>query len=233
MMADTRIMSLILFSWLTVVSGYAAGQKSSDATTAGTHWVPVNETDWAVYMDAPAYHFKIAKKYLQDGDKVHAAAELSRGVTFLNFQKDRLVAASREIERLSKRITAGGLTDTSDFNVVVNHALHAIDHRYRMVPVDIGGSTMFGEAHEYHFKKAKKNLEKQDRTVTADEIRQAAAFLKLKAASMGITPWSTVDSAEAALQKLAGNVESGSVKNVAELDKVFTEATSIFRKKKE
>lgn len=101
-----------------------------------------------------------------------------------------------------------------------------------MVPVEVEGTAISDDAFQYHFKKAKEKLKANQNTVTADEIRQASVFLRLKAASMGIKPWTGVDSAGAALQRLAMKVESGKVKNVKDLDEVFKQATSIFVKKK-
>ena len=195
-------------------------------------WVRVDQADWAVYMDAPAYHFSAAKQYLLIGDTVQAATELARGEAFLNFQKKRLSSAQEEIELLKKKVSTGNKTDTSAFNIAVSHALDVIDRKYTMVPMEIDGKVMSMGAPAYHMEKAKQTFKSDDRTVTADEIRRAAVFLRLKAAAMGVTPWSAVDSATIALQQLAMKVELGKVKNVKDLEEVFKSATSIFPEEK-
>jgi hypothetical protein len=231
------IMKDDVFNMISFVSALLIGLFSvttvsarSFSTGKNTTWVPVDESDWAVYMAAPAYHFNCAKEYLQKGDGNSALAELKRGEAFLSFQKNKLSAALSEMEKLRKNIQSRKEYDTLGFNLAVTFALNTVDHKYRMLPVNVNGGSMFGSAHEYHLAKARDSMAKKNITVTAEELRQASAFLKLKAASMGITPWSGVISAGEELEQLAKKVESGNVKNVKEFDAIYAKATSIFGK---
>ena len=208
----------------------ATAAKQTPQPREKTLWVPVDESEWAVYMDAPAYHFDCAKKYLLNGDRKSALAELKRGEAFLSFQKNRLTAALSEMENVRKAIQSSDKRDTLQFNLAVRFALNTINRKYRMLPVDVNGSSMFGSAQEYHLKKARAELTGNHRKVSAEELRQASSFLKLKAASMGITPWSKVDAAGTALEQLATKIETGQVKNVKEFDAIYADATAIFRK---
>ena len=217
------------------VTGVFAGEnpKAKEPGAAAVRWVMVNQADWAVYMNAPAYHFSLAKEYLREGNSAKASMELSRGKTFLAFQRKRLSASLREIDALLKKMEEGAAKDTLRFDAVTSHALNIINEKYTMIPTEVEGTAISDDADSYHFNRAKEKLRADERGVTADEIRKASVFLRLKAAGMGITPWSKVDSAGAALQRLAKKVESGEVKNVKELDAVFDQATTIFRKKNE
>ena len=149
------------------------------------------------------------------------------------YQKKRLSASLREIDALLKKMEEGAIKDTVQFDAVTSHALNVINKKYTMIPTEVEGMAISNDLDTYHFDRAKEKLKADERAVTADEIRKASVFLRLKAAGMGITPWSKVDSAGAALQRLARKVESGEVKNVKDLDEVFQQATSIFEKKKE
>jgi hypothetical protein len=218
-------------SFVVIVCLLTSVVYSAKPASKKTTWTPVDESDWAVYMSAPAYHFDCAKAYLKTGRNKKAAAELERGASFLKFQKERITDAIRQIEFLKKEISAEKSSDTIFFDLVVKQTMSSINMKYRMIPVNVTGNTLFGEAHEYHMHKAKANLKKSNTSVSTDEIRQVAAFIKLKAASMGITPWSEVDSAAAALEQLAVRIETGKVKKESDLDDVYKKATAIFRKK--
>jgi hypothetical protein len=90
-----------------ILSAYSEEQKPSVTTSNAQSglWFPIVETDWVVYMDAPKYHFDLAKEYLQKGEYSKASSELKLGNSFLTFQKDRLSAASKQIEELSNSIS--------------------------------------------------------------------------------------------------------------------------------
>ena len=221
----------LLFIVPSILAGKSTPSKVSD--NPAVQWVMVDQADWGVYMDAPAYHFSLAKQYLLKGNNAKASAELSRGKVFLIYQKKRLSASLREIDALLKKMEEGAIKDTVQFDAVTSHALNVINKKYTMIPTEVEGMAISNDLDTYHFDRAKEKLKADERAVTADEIRKASVFLRLKAAGMGITPWSKVDSAGAALQRLARKVESGEVKNVKDLDEVFQQATSIFEKKKE
>jgi len=227
-----KVPFLIVFCLFLGVLFPINSSPTSTSTSKPIGWTPVDESDWAIYMAAPAYHFKNAQMYFKAGDKKNAMAELSRGKAFLEFQKQRISTAINQIDNLKKDIASAAFSDPTHFNSVVKQTLNIINRKYRMVPIDVGGSTMFGEAHEYHMKKAKESIRNSDQSVSADEIRQVSAFLKLKAASMGIAPWSKVDSVAAALERLAVKVESGKIHKEKDLEDVFKKATSIFRNNK-
>jgi hypothetical protein len=102
-----------------------------------------------------------------------------------------------------------------------------------MVPVDVGATTVFEYAYKDHFNKAKSELQENDRAKAASEITKAASFIRLKAAHMGHVAKADVDSAGNQLKELASKVESGTIKDIKELDKVYQRAISVFSKKKE
>lgn len=218
-----------------ILSAYSAEQKPSAVTSNAQSdlWVPFVEADWAVYMDAPKYHFDLAKEYLQKGEYSKASSELKLGDAFLLFQKNRLSAASKQIEDLSNSISAGKVKESSKLDDVTSNALNVINNKYAMVPVDISATSVFEYAYDYHFDKAKSRLQENDRAGAAYEIRRAASFMRLKAAHMGHVAKADLDSAGNEMKELASKVESGTVKDAKELDKVFQKAMLVFSKKKE
>lgn len=218
-----------------IFSAYSAEPKpSATATNAQSGlWFPIVETDWVVYMDAPKYHFDLAREYLQKGEYSKASSELKLGNSFLLFQKDRLAAASKLVEELSNSMSAGKGKDSSKFNDVTFNALNVINNKYAMVPVDVGATTVFEYAYKYHFDRAKSELQENDRAKAASDITKAASFIRLKAADMGHIANADVDSVGNQLKELASKVESGAVKDAKELDKVLQKAVRIFSNKKE
>ena len=168
------------------------------------------------------------------------------------FQNYRLLAVTKQIKVLSDSVAAGQYKDINKLDAATANAIKIIDDRYAMVPVlvkntsalnidnsytmapvEIKPDSVFEEEYNYHFDNAKSNFQKNDRAGAASEIRKAGSFLRLKAASIGTIAKAELDSAGNELKELASNVESGTVKDVKELDRIFQKAKIIDSKKKE
>jgi hypothetical protein len=216
-------------------SACCAEQKQPEATPRAQSdvWFPMVETDWAVYMDAPSYHFALAKEYLQLKEYSKASSELKLGNSFLIFQKDRLSVISKQVEDLSNSMLTSKGEDTSELNAVTLSALNVINNKYAMVPVDVGATAVFEYSYKYHFDRAKSELGENDRSKAALDIRKAASFMKLKAAYTRHFAKTELDSTVSEMKTLASRVESGTVKDAKELDKAFQKAINVFSKKKE
>jgi hypothetical protein len=184
-------------------------------------------------MDAPEYHFELARDYLQKGDYSKASSELKMGNSFLIFQKNRLTAASKQIEDVSALILAGKQKDITKLEAITAGALNVVVNRYAMVPLDVDASSVFEDAYKYHIDKAKEELGKSNWLRAASEIRKAASFIRLRASSMGIVVSADADSAGNAMNDLASKVENGAVKDGGELEKVFQRVMAAFFNKKE
>jgi hypothetical protein len=219
---------------LVVFSACPAEQKSPAAQSSGkaNAGLQVDESDWAVFMDAPAYHFALAREYLQKGDKSKAAAELKRGNTFLNFEKNRISFAEKQIEALSNGISSGKEKDLAKLDAETSTALNIVNRKYAMIPVEIDATSVFEDAYRYHFDMAKSKLQENDRAGSASELRRVAAFLRLNGAYMGHVANTEMDSAENALKEMASKVESGTVKDVKELEQAFEKAVSVVSRKR-
>ncbi len=100
-----------------------------------------------------------------------------------------------------------------------------------MVPLKIEPTRIFEDAYKYHFEKAKSKLQENDRAAAASEIRKAASFLRLRAAQLRHVAKAELDSAGNELRELASKVESGTVKDVKDLEHVFQKAISVVTKK--
>jgi len=205
------------------------GSMSVTAKERGpVRWFPVDESEWAIYMDAPAYHCRAAGERLKAGDTAAAREELSKARVFLEFQKQHLSESLRAITGLEERLGGAGTGGPAAFDSVISATLNAVGRKYLMVPVDVQNGTFITDAHLYHLEQARKHIEHNKRKEAADEIRRAAAFLKVKGAYMGITPWSKVETSVSALNKLAADIESGKVKEFAALEKAYADATAVF-----
>lgn len=217
-----------------IVSAYAAAPKPFAATSNAESdmRVPIDEADWSVYMDAPKYHFALAREYLQKGEYSKASSELKLGNSFLIFQMNRLSSASKQIEDLSNGLSAGKNKDLNRLDTVTFNAFNIINNKYVMDSVEIDAPKVFEDAYHYHFEKAKLKFQENDHSGAAFEIRRAASFMRLKAAYAGHIAKADFDLTEIELKELASHVESGAVKEAKELDRVFQKAMLVFSKEK-
>ena len=254
-MFSIKFFSIAALGLFVIIFALCSNEQKPTAAMSGApsvSWVPIDENDWAAYKDVPNYHFALAKKYLQKGDYSKASAELKRGNSFLVFENYRLVAVTKQIKALSDSVAAGQYNDINKLDAATANAIKIIDDRYAMIPImvretsalnidnnyvmapiQIKPDSVFEEEYTYHINWAKTNLEENNRSGAASEIRKAGSFLRLKAASLGTFAKNELDSAGNELKKLASNVESGAVKDTQELDRVFQKAKFITSKKKE
>jgi|WetSurMetagenome_2_1015567.scaffolds.fasta_scaffold00656_7 hypothetical protein len=218
-----------------VLSVNAAGEARPAPSSGAAAVAPVNvdESDWTVYMGAPAYHFGRAKEYLEKNEPAKAAAELNRANEFLAHQKSRLTFAEKQVEGLSRELSSGKKESIRKLDSVASVALKIINRKYVMVPLDVEPASVFENAFDYHAEAAKARIVENDRAGSVSEIRKAEAFLKLRAAHMGRMAQAAVDSAENTLKDLAAKVESGAVKETKDLDRAFKKALADVVSKKE
>ncbi len=83
-----------------------------------------------------------------------------------------------------------------------------------------------------HLQKARESFVKKDVKKAGDEIRKAAAFVRLESEAASADVKEGLLDAGQELKKLADNVESGAVKSVKELDDAFARARSAIGKLK-
>ncbi|MBN1980199.1 MAG: hypothetical protein JW795_01625 [Chitinivibrionales bacterium] len=205
------------------------GQKNVSEVSAlkladSTRWVLIDESDWAVFKEAPSYHFNMAQYYLKDGNYAKAAEELRRGNSFLIFLRDRLSAASKAIDRLAENTASGKVKSMSNLAITTSVAVSTIDPRYTMVPVDVGDQAILNDSYWYHFNQSKIKFLENDRMGAAEEIRKGSSYFKFKAfytySQNAMEPRIIV----VELSNLASKVEIGMIENVDEMDEVFNKA---------
>jgi hypothetical protein len=216
-----------------VVAGYCADHTSTVKVAGAVPivLVPVGESDWSVYMEAPNYHFELAREYLKKSDYSKASSELKRGNSFLVFQKNRLLAVSNEIEKLSNRMASSKPQDITRLDSITANALKVLSNKYAMIPLEVSSILVFEEEYEYLFDKAKTNVQGNNRAEAASEIRRAASLIRLKAAHTGNFSAIELDSAENKLLGLASRVASAAVVDVKEMEQIFKKAEFVFKKK--
>jgi len=93
---------------------------------------------------------------------------------------------------------------------------------YVIVEEDI--LTAFVDSPGEHFNKARQNFLKKDYKATAEEIRKGIAFLRLQAARATTEGKKGLINSIAELEKLAGDVEKGTVTSAKTLDHAFAKA---------
>lgn len=220
-MFSIKLASIVAGSLSVFVLSTCSPDKKTSATPATTVKASIPQTDlsdWSVYMEAPAYHFARAKKYLENGDSLNAAAELKRGNTFLVFQTKRLSEESKEIEALSTALSTSNTGTVSKLDSITRTALDVIKNNFAVVPINIDALSVFEDAYKYHYDEAKTKLLKQEFVDAAYEIRRAGSFLRIVKISWPDTLKDALYVAGTELQELAPKVESGSVKDTTELN---------------
>ena len=97
-----------------------------------------------------------------------------------------------------------------------------VDQRTAQVPVEI--LLRFVDEPSHHFGLAREDFLKKDYAQSAAEIRKSAGFVKLEMTRSIGEGQSVLADAAIQLEKLAGNIESGSVKSVDEIDMALARA---------
>lgn len=235
-MRHVRFVGVVqLFTIFLILFSYGAEQKTPESilNVKPIEWAPVDDSDWDIFMDAPAYHFKLAKQYFQKGESSKAASELEMGNAFLNYEKDRIELIVNQIRDLAKKVSMGKEDNINEFDAVTSNALKIIGKKYAMVPISVKASPIFENAYKYHLANAKSKLKENNRAEAASEIKRAAAFLKMKIAQTGKTAQTDIDAMGKDLKKLAEDVENGVVKDAKDIDSAFQKALSGFSKEKQ
>ncbi|MDD5674032.1 MAG: hypothetical protein PHC61_07715, partial [Chitinivibrionales bacterium] len=238
-MVSIKSFSIAAIILSTVVFSADSAEQKPTVKTAGAKseaWTPIDAADWSVWLDAPKYHFALAKEYLKSGDYTKASAELKLGNSFLLFQNYRIAAAAKQIKVLSDNVAAGRFKDLKKLDAATDKVIKIIDNKYAMLPlvdtaapsvtsvpidniyamppVEIRADSLFEKEYTYHSDKAKTKLQENDRTGAASEIRKAGSFLRLKAAHMEHIAKADLDTAGNELKELAAKVEAGTIKDV-------------------
>jgi hypothetical protein len=97
-----------------------------------------------------------------------------------------------------------------------------IDQRMAQVPEEI--LIRFVDEPSHHFGLAREHFLKKDYAKSADEIRKSVGFVKLEMARSSEEGQKALADATIRLEKLAENVENGSVKSVDEIDAALARA---------
>lgn len=205
--------------------------KAAPATMAPHQWIPVEQDVWAVFLEAPEYHFAKAREAATNKDNRTAAAEIREGAKLLRFQAKRLNAAVSDLDGLAKQVSNGKATGDQMDKVLVS-ASKTLDYKEPMVPFAEGEDQLFVESGGYHVKQAKTKLAAKDKSGAAVEIRKAIAFLKIEAAHTGHDITGDLKSALDDMEALAKKVESGTDIAAKDLDQAFARARKSLTSKK-
>jgi len=206
--------------------------KSAPAAKGSHQWVPVDQDVWAVFLEAPEYHFAKARESLANKDAKTAAAEIREGAKLLRFQAKRLDAAVGDLYTLAKQVSAGKVTAGDKMDTVLANANKALDYHEPLVPVAEGDDELLMESGQYHIAQAKTKLSAKDKSGAAAEIRKAIAFVKIEAAHTGHEVSGEMKSALDDMEALAKKAESGADVGTKELDQAFSRALNALHKSK-
>jgi hypothetical protein len=198
--------------------------KPSSAAKAPHQWVSVDQDAWAVFLEAPEYHFAKARESLAAKDPRTAAAEIREGAMLLRFQAKRLDAAVSDLNTVAQEVSTGKVTSGDHLDAVLTNANKTLDYREPLVPYAEGTDQMFFDDSQYHITQAKTKLMSKDNAGAAAEIRKAIAFLKLEAAQSRRDVKSGFKSAINDLETLAKKAESGTEVAAKDLDQSFGKA---------
>jgi len=201
----------------------ASAAEPNLAQPAGVReWIPVEETDWAVFIDAVPLHFDRAKAYLAAKNDKAAAAEIRKARMLLQLREKSIASASEDLETLARDVDRGTIKSDKEMSPVFQRAEQVLDKPQKALPIAEGVSVLLEQENESHFDRAKEDLNKKDAKGAAAEIRKGVVLLKLRAAEAGSKVRQTAATAALDLDSLANKVEQGKVKDVKELEKAFS-----------
>jgi hypothetical protein len=205
------------------VSGHAAAPAPSG------DWLPVDPNVWTLLMDEPQAHLLRAQEDLSNKDTQNAAAEIRMADNFLNIQGIRLAISTKQLGDLANDIESGAITSPKGVDRVFNRAMSVMDHHQSLIPVMTAADTFIIDGVDGHLAQAKIRLAENEEKSAAEDIRRAAAYLKLKAVHAGKETKGELTSSAAELDGSAQQVEAGGTLRAQNLDLAIERARKAVR----
>lgn len=205
--------------------------QPAPAHDAVRDWLVIQDTTYIPVIDDVSRKLAAARTAFLAKDATAAATDVREAAQLLAEQeakvpaseRNRLVAATRELDRLAADLDAGRVNTVEQFDAAYAKALRA-DVVLRHVVIDESVWLQLTDEPQHHFGAAAAAFAKNEYKHAAEEIRKGEAFIELEAIRAGKDGRNALNAAAAELKKLATSVEKGSVKDGKALEAAFAKA---------
>ncbi|MFT5207250.1 MAG: hypothetical protein ACI9CF_000999 [Candidatus Omnitrophota bacterium] len=180
-------------------------------------WVPVAEEVWVVYVDAPSYNLAEASELYGKKQYEAAASRVGRSERLIQQQIDERMHVLRKLAALSSEIK-GEIVSEEDFLSSINEMERVLNKRNHMVPVIAGYGVIYADEVTKRISKGREHFLKNEFQRSSIEIKKASAFVNMAAAKAAGGGRKFLSEAASSLDKLAKDVQAGTVEVVKEFD---------------
>jgi hypothetical protein len=196
-------------------------------------WIVVNETEYIPVVDELSAQLSSARKAFIARNWKEAAGELRTAAGLLDQQatggsrrsKPQLSAVARSLRDLAGTVEAGKLSSVKPLDAAIASA-HRADLERDWLVEEVTAWYPYVSSPNSHFQAAHDSFLSKEYKKASEEIRKGAAFVRLEAGSAVDQAKQDLQASEQELQRLAKEVEQGSVHDVQRLDRAFARASN-------
>lgn len=217
----------------------AADTKTAPATAAKAEipaqqpkdWLVVDETDYIPVVDDFTEELSAARKAFVAKDWKTSASDLRAAADRLDKEatgtsrrdKVQVSAAAKSLRELAGSVEGGKATSAKVLDAAIAKA-HRADLERDWLVEDATTWYPYVDEPNAHFQSAHDSFLSKDYKKAAEEIRKGTAFVRTEEGSAIAKAKLDLRTSERDLDRLAKNVEKGSVKDVKDLDNAFARA---------
>ncbi len=222
-----------------------AAAKTPVAINSPTDWIIYDDTIFTPVADSISLHLDAARKAFDAKDTKKAAAEMRtvadklkeqaaqaakadkvRAESEMKLAQDtfrRMDAVAGKVSAAAASIENGKIKTKADLDKAIDKAARA-DMERRWLVADVATWYPVSEEPQRHFGSAIEAFARKDYKAAATEIRKATGYMRLESVRVTGDAKQALDSSVVELDKLAGSVEKGAVKDEKVMDKTFANA---------
>jgi hypothetical protein len=194
-------------------------------------WLVVEDTTFIPVIDDLSRKMLQARQAFLKKDNTTAAEDLRQSATLLSAEssgtsvggRERIQAAARDLDNLANGVTGNKVSSVKQLDATFIRARNA-DIEQRWAVADETEWYPYVDEPNQHFKSAHDAFLRQDFKKAAEEMRKGEAFVKLEGIRATGDSKPALNSSGQELEKLAGDVSRGKVKDVKSLDNAFARA---------
>ena len=226
-------------------SAASAASAAAGESRAPSDWIEYTDETVTPVVDDVTEHLAAARAALTAKEQARAATSLQAAARALQGQADevgtierrraaadmtlardthaRMTALVKKIDATAAQVAAGKITTTAQLDRTIDKAARA-DLDRRWLVSDVTTWYPVGAEPQRHFDSALALYAKKDFKGAANEVRRAAAYVRLESARAIGDVKTELDGAAAALQRSAHQLDTGAVKSAATLQQTFARA---------
>ena len=240
------LLSTLVIATLTVSACTRSTQESANATKTPSRsalqrmhetarpwddWMVIHGDQYVPVVNALGHNFQTARESFLQMDFQTAAQETRKAAEFLKAElatasakdKPRIEASIRDLNRLAAQLDHQKVESLAQIDAVFGEA-HQADMERNWIGVGVENWSPMTQAPSAYFHQAKDDLLRKNFDAAATAIRKVAGLLKLEATRIGVEGNAELNTSAEALNKLAAEIEKGSMRDVQRLSSAFATA---------